>query len=37
VQQIADSRVNPPEAVEDILAQLERDGLVESAATLRSI
>jgi predicted nucleic acid-binding protein len=37
VQQIADSRVNPPEAVEDVLAQLERDGLVESVAALRSI
>lgn len=37
VQQIADSRVNPPEAVEDVLAQLERDGLLESVAALRSI
>jgi hypothetical protein len=37
VQQIADSRISPPEAVEDVLAQLERDCLVESAAALRSI
>jgi hypothetical protein len=36
VRQIADSRTNPPESVEDILSQLERDGLVESAATLRA-
>jgi|tagenome__1003787_1003787.scaffolds.fasta_scaffold20646156_2 hypothetical protein len=37
VQQIADSRINALEAVEDVLAQLERGGLVESAAALRSI
>ena len=37
VRQIADSRVNPPESVEDVLSQLERDGLVESVAALRSI
>ena len=36
VRQIADSRTNPPEAVEDVLAQLERDGLVESVAALRA-
>jgi hypothetical protein len=36
VQQIADSRTNPPEAVEDVLTQLERDGLVESVAALRA-
>jgi hypothetical protein len=36
VRQIADSRTNPPESVEDILSQLERDGLVESVATLRA-
>ena len=35
VRQIADSRTNPPESVEDILTQLERDGLVESVAALR--
>lgn len=34
-QQIADSRRNPPEGVEDILSQLERSGLVESVAALR--
>jgi hypothetical protein len=37
VRQIADSRTNPPESVEDVLSQLERDGLVESVAALRSI
>jgi predicted nucleic acid-binding protein len=36
VQQIADSRTNPPESVDDILRQLERDGLVESVAALRA-
>jgi predicted nucleic acid-binding protein len=36
VQQIADSRIQPPEAVDDVLDQLERDGLVESVASLRS-
>jgi predicted nucleic acid-binding protein len=36
VRQIADSRTNPPESVEDILSQLERDGLVESVAALRA-
>ncbi len=36
VRQIADSRTNPPEAVEDVLTQLERDGLVESATALRA-
>jgi predicted nucleic acid-binding protein len=35
VRQIADSRTNPPESVEDIFSQLERDGLVESVAALR--
>jgi hypothetical protein len=36
IRQIADSRTNPPEAVEDILTQLERDGLVESTVALRA-
>lgn len=27
VRQIADSRTNPPQAIEDVLTQLERDGL----------
>ena len=36
VQQIANSRSNPPETVEDVLAQLERSGLVRSAAALRT-
>ena len=35
VRQIADSRINPPEAIEDVLSQLERDGLVESVTVLR--
>jgi predicted nucleic acid-binding protein len=35
VQQIANSRSNPPETVEDVLAQLERSGLIQSAAALR--
>lgn len=35
VQQISDSRVNPPQDVEDVLSQLERDGLVASIAALR--
>ena len=36
VQQIVDSRTQPPEAKEDILRQLERDGLVESVTILRT-
>jgi PIN domain len=36
IQQIADSRTQPPEAAEDVLRQLERDGLVESVTMLRS-
>ncbi|TDC97309.1 PIN domain-containing protein [Actinomadura sp. 7K507] len=36
VQQIVDSRVNPPETIEDVLDALERAGLVESVAALRS-
>ncbi|MCU1642575.1 MAG: hypothetical protein JWN03_2850 [Nocardia sp.] len=35
VQQIADSRLHPPETVEDVLDALERAGLVESVAALR--
>ncbi|MCO5994509.1 PIN domain-containing protein [Actinoallomurus rhizosphaericola] len=35
IQQIVDSRVNPPETIEDVLDALERAGLVESAAALR--
>lgn len=35
VQRIADSRVNPPATFSDVLAMLERDGLVESVAALR--
>ncbi len=37
VRQIADSRISPPESVEDVLSQLERDGLVESVVALRAI
>jgi hypothetical protein len=36
VQQIADSRTPPPQNIEDVLSQLERDGLVESVAALRA-
>ncbi len=36
VQQIADARTRPPQDIEDVLSQLERDGLVESAAALRA-
>ena len=36
VGQIADSRTNPPESVDDVLSQLERDGLVESVVALRA-
>jgi hypothetical protein len=35
VQQIANSRQDPPETVDDVLSQLERSGLVQSAAALR--
>ena len=35
VQRIADCRVNPPATFSDVLAMLERDGLVESGAALR--
>jgi hypothetical protein len=36
VQQIADSRSRPPQHREDVLSQLERDGLVESIPALRT-
>ena len=36
VQQIADSRTRPAQDIEDVLSQLERDGLVESIAALRA-
>jgi predicted nucleic acid-binding protein len=36
VQQIADSRTRPPQDVEDVLSQLERDSLVESIAAVRA-
>lgn len=35
VQQIANSRLQRPETVDDVLTQLERSGLVRSAAALR--
>ncbi len=35
-QQIADSRTRPPQDVEDMLSQLERDGLAESIAAVRA-
>jgi PIN domain len=37
VRQIADSRTSPPESVDDVLSQLERDGLVESVVALRAV
>jgi hypothetical protein len=36
LQRIADSRRNPPGTVEDVLAQLERSGLIEASAALRA-
>jgi predicted nucleic acid-binding protein len=36
VQQIVDSRKNPPETMDDVLDALERAGLVESVAALRT-
>ncbi|WP_233509874.1 PIN domain-containing protein [Actinomadura craniellae] len=36
VQQIADSRNNPPETVDDVLDALEAAGLVEAVAALRT-
>jgi hypothetical protein len=37
VQQIADTRERPPNTVPGILEELERSGLVQSAAALRSL
>ncbi len=36
VQRIADSRENPPATFADVLAMLERDGLLEASAALRA-
>ncbi|MEV6321565.1 PIN domain-containing protein [Nocardia sp. NPDC051787] len=36
IQQIADSRINPPESIQDILDALENAGLVEAVASLRA-
>jgi predicted nucleic acid-binding protein len=36
IQQIVDSRINPPETIDDVLGALERAGLVESVAALRT-
>jgi hypothetical protein len=35
VQQIVDSRIRRPVTIEDVLGELERDGLVASAASMR--
>lgn len=35
MQQIVDERINPPETLDDVLSQLERSGLIETAAVLR--
>jgi hypothetical protein len=35
VQQIVDSRTRRPVTIEDVLGELERDGLVASAASMR--
>lgn len=35
IQQIVDSRINPPETIDDVLEALERAGLVESVAAIR--
>jgi hypothetical protein len=35
IQQIADSRHNPPTTVGDVLAELENNGLLASSAALR--
>jgi len=37
VQQIVDSRTRRPVTIEDVLGELERDGLVGSASSLRMI
>src|ERR1700729_3186949 len=36
VQQIVDSRIKRPVTIDDVLGELQRDGLVASAAALRS-
>ncbi|MGW4714644.1 hypothetical protein [Nocardia sp. NPDC004260] len=36
IQQIADSRTDPPETTEDVLDALENAGLVEAVASLRA-
>jgi hypothetical protein len=36
VPSAADSRTRPPQDIEDVLSQLERDGLAESIAALRA-
>jgi predicted nucleic acid-binding protein len=36
IYQIAGSRTRPPQDIEDVLSQLERDGLVEAIAALRA-
>lgn len=36
LQRIADSRRNPPETIDDVLAQLERSGLIEATDALRA-
>ena len=35
VQQIVDERTNPPQTFDEVLTQLERSGLIETAAVLR--
>jgi hypothetical protein len=35
-QQIAESRTGPPQDLEDVLSQLQRDGSAESIVTLRA-
>jgi hypothetical protein len=35
LQQIVDERANPPNTFDDVLTQLERSGLIETAAVLR--
>lgn len=37
VRQIADSRVSPPSSVDEVLGELERDGLVQSVVALRAM
>jgi hypothetical protein len=37
IQQIVDSRTRHPVTIDDVIAELERDGLVTSAAALRRL